>query len=80
MKEKLLNWINLALMVDVFVVFLGFGWFAVAVTGHSLGISLGLDLWYKLWQPVFNPAIAILITGAVLSGVISWIGKRFQPD
>ena len=77
MKDKLLNWLNLILVADVFLVFAGFAWFAIAAFGRSVGIPLGLDLWHKLWQPVFNPAIGILMAGAILSGIISWVSKKF---
>ncbi|BAT51841.1 hypothetical protein NOS3756_07710 [Nostoc sp. NIES-3756] len=77
MKDKLLNWLNLILVADVFLVFLGFGWFVIAVIGEASGINLGLDLWHKLWQPVFNPAIGILMGGALLSGLINWVSKKF---
>jgi uncharacterized membrane protein (DUF106 family) len=76
LKDKLLEWLNLALMIDLFVVLGGFFWFAIAVIGRSLDMPLGLDLWYTLWQPVFNPAIGILILGAIVSGVASWLNKR----
>ncbi|KOP22792.1 hypothetical protein AMR41_29660 [Hapalosiphon sp. MRB220] len=78
MKEKFLSWLNLILVVDVFLVLFGFGWLAIAAIGKASGIPLGLDLWYKLWQPVFNPAIGILMGGAILSGVINWISRKFQ--
>jgi hypothetical protein len=77
MKEKLLNWLNLALVADVFLVLLGFIWFAIALLGEATGINLGLDLWHQLWQPLFNPAIGILMGGALLSGVTSWFSKKF---
>ncbi|WP_414754848.1 hypothetical protein [Anabaena sp. CCY 9910] len=77
MKEKLLNWLNLILVADVFLVLLGFVWFAIAVMGEAIGVNLGLDLWHKLWQPVFNPAIGILMGGAILSGLISWVSRKF---
>lgn len=83
MKEKFLEWLNLALMLDLFLVLLSFFWFAAAVVGRSIGVSLGLDLWYQLWQPVFNPAIGILMAGALLSGIIGWVNKRLasrQPS
>ncbi|AKG24474.1 hypothetical protein [Calothrix sp. 336/3] len=80
MKDKLLNFLNLILVIDVFVVFLGFGWFAIAVFGESTGIPLGLDLWHQLWQPVFNPAIGILMGGAILSGTISWVSRKFNKS
>jgi hypothetical protein len=78
MKDKLLNLLNIVLVADVFLVLISFGWFAVAVIGNSTGIPLGLDLWYKLWEPVFTPAIGILMAGAIISGIISWISRKLQ--
>jgi len=80
MKEKLLQWLNLALMADLFLVLLSFFWFAIALVGRGAGISLGLDLWYKLWEPVFTPAIGLFMAGAILSGVIGWVNKRFNSQ
>jgi hypothetical protein len=80
MKDKILNWINTILVIDFFLVILGFGWFAVAVVGNASGINLGLDLWHKLWQPLFNPAIGLLMGGALLSGITSWISKKFSKN
>lgn len=80
MKEQFLKWLNLALVADFFLVLLAFFWLAIAVAGHALHLPLGLDLWYKLWQPVFTPAIGILIAGALISGVSSWVSKRFKSQ
>lgn len=80
MKDKLLNWLNLILVADVFLVLLSFGWLAIAVFGHSVGVPLGLDLWYKLWQPLFTPAIGVLMGGAILSGLASQISKRLNSN
>ncbi|NJL10238.1 MAG: hypothetical protein HC908_08895 [Calothrix sp. SM1_7_51] len=77
MKEKFLNWLNLILVADFFLVLLGFAWLVVAVIGESAGVNLGLDLWHELWQPLFNPAIGILIAGAIVSGVASWVTRKF---
>lgn len=77
MKDKFLEWLNLFLVADVFLVLFGFFWLAAAVIGNSLHIPLGLELWYKLWNPVFTPAIGILMGGAILSGIISQIKKKF---
>ncbi len=78
MKDKFLNILNWVLVADVFFVFFGFAWFAIAVAGKSAGVPLGLDLWHQLWQPVFNPAIGVLMAGAILSGIISWVSRRFS--
>ncbi len=69
MKDKLLNWLNFILVADVFL-----------VIGDASGINLGLDLWHKLWIPLFNPAIGILMGGALLSGIISWVSKKLTKN
>lgn len=78
MREKLLIWLDRLLVADVFLVIIGFLWFAIAVIGRSMGISLGWEIWYKLWQPVFNPAIGILFLGAFSSWLIKKINKKFS--
>ncbi|ELR99787.1 hypothetical protein [Gloeocapsa sp. PCC 73106] len=78
MKDKLVNWLNRLLVANVFLVMIGFLWFAIALIGRSLGIPLGWELWYKLWLPLFNPAIAILIGGAILNWAIGKIQQRFN--
>jgi hypothetical protein len=80
MKDRLIGWLNQLLVLDVFLVLLSFLWLAIAVIGRSIGVPLGLDLWYRLWEPVFTPAIGILMAGAVLSGLISWVSKRLNPS
>ena len=78
MKEKLLIWLDLLLVADVFLVMIGFFWFAIALIGRSMGIPLGWNLWYKLWQPLFNPAIGILFLGALSSWLIKKINQKFS--
>ncbi|NJK36794.1 MAG: hypothetical protein HC920_02895 [Oscillatoriales cyanobacterium SM2_3_0] len=77
MKEKLLQGLNWVLVADFFLVLFSFFWLAAAVLGRSIKFSLGLDLWYSLWEPLFMPAIGILMAGAILSGIINQISKRF---
>ncbi|MGL5033066.1 MAG: hypothetical protein ACRC6M_04605 [Microcystaceae cyanobacterium] len=79
MKEAFLLWLNRLLVFDVFLVIFAFFWFAIAVIGESTGIPLGYQLWQQLWLPLFNPAIAILITGALLSWLIDKLGQWFTP-
>jgi hypothetical protein len=80
MREKIINWLERILVIDVFVVLLGFFWFAIAIVGRSAGIPLGWEIWYKLWYPVFNPAIAILFLGALLTWLIKKISQSFQSE
>lgn len=78
MKEQFLKGLNFVLMLDLFFVLLSFAWFAIAIIGRAAKFPLGLEVWYKLWDPVMQPAIGILMAGAILSGVSSWIAKRLD--
>lgn len=80
MKDKFVEWLNLALVANTFLILFSFFWLAIAVIGRAFDIPLGLDLWYRLWQPVFTPAIGILMIGAIVSGLISWVRKRFDSN
>ncbi|MEL6496235.1 MAG: hypothetical protein AAFQ41_14100 [Cyanobacteria bacterium J06623_7] len=80
MKEKIVLWLNRFLVIDVFVVLLGFLWFAIAVVGRYLNIPLGFDLWYRLWIPVFNPAIGILFLGALVTWGIGKIAGKLESQ
>ena len=76
MKEQLMGYLNRFLVINVFFVLFSFFWFVIALIGRSFNLSLGFDLWYRLWEPVFTPAIGILMMGAIVSGLISYISKK----
>lgn len=80
MLRTLLDWLNVALVANIFFVLFSFFWFAIALLGRSFNIPLGFDLWYSLWEPVFTPAIGILMAGAILSGIAGWVNKRFRSN
>ncbi|MEL7053584.1 MAG: hypothetical protein AAGM45_17610 [Cyanobacteria bacterium J06588_5] len=77
MKERLTSGLNTLLMIDLFFVLFSFVWFAIALLGRATNINLGFDLWYSLWDPVIMPAIGILMAGALVSGISSWVSKKF---
>ena len=70
------EWLDRLLMLNVLVVFLGAGFFAVAVLAQSQGQNQPMDLFQLLWQPLFTPAISLLIMAAVISGILSWWRRR----
>ena len=72
------RWLDRLLMLDVLVVFLGAGFFGVAVVAQTQGRNQPMDLFQRLWQPLFTPAISLLIMAALLSGIISWWQRRVQ--
>ncbi|NJL85952.1 MAG: hypothetical protein HC886_08190 [Leptolyngbyaceae cyanobacterium SM1_1_3] len=75
MKDRLLNALNWILVANLFFVLFSFFWFAAALIGRSFDVNLGFDLWYSLWEPLFMPAIGILMAGAILSGILSWVSR-----
>lgn len=72
-----MNWLNTALTINLFFVFFSFGWFVLAVAGRAAQVNLGFDLWYSLWDPLFMPSISILMAGAIVSGLVGWVSRRF---
>ncbi len=72
------RWLDRLLMLNVLVVFLGAGFFAVAVVTQSQGNNAPMDLFQQLWQPLFTPAISVLIMAALTSGILSWWQRRVQ--
>ena len=77
LQSRLLSWLNTALMLNLFFVLASFAWFAAALVGRSAHVNLGFDLWYRLWEPVFMPSIGILMAGAIVNGIVSWVMQKF---
>jgi len=76
-QSRLLSWLKTALMLNLFFVLASFAWFAIALVGRSAHVNLGFDVWYSLWDPVFMPSIGILMAGAILNGLVSWVMRKF---
>jgi len=66
------------LVIDVFVVLAGAGWFGLAVVLHLRGVEAPLNLFQQLWEPLFTPAIGLLMAAALLSGALGWWQRRGQ--
>ena len=69
-------WLDRLLVLDVFLVLVGAGWFAAGVIASSQGIEAPLKLFQQLWDPLFTPAIGLLIASALVSGIASWWQRR----
>ena len=69
-------WLDRLLVLDVFLVLAGAGWFAAGVIVSSQGIEAPLKLFQQLWDPLFTPAIGLLIASALVSGIASWWQRR----
>ncbi|WP_338430857.1 hypothetical protein [Synechococcus elongatus] len=80
MLQRLLQGLDRLLVFNVFFVIAALVWFAIALLGRRVDWPLGFDLWMSLWQPLFQPALGLLMVGAILSGVGSWVRRRFFPE
>lgn len=80
LKERVGNLLNTTLMFNLFFVLLSFGWFVIALFGRTINVNLGFDLWYSLWDLLFMPAIGILMAGALISGISSWVSEKFLSE
>ena len=75
------RWLDRVLMVNVLMVFIGAGIFAVAVVRQGQGDDWLMDRVQVLWGPLFAPAISLLIMAALVSGIFSWWQQRvLKPD
>jgi hypothetical protein len=74
--QRLKGLLDLLLVIDVFVVIAGAGWFGLAVLLHSQQIEAPLNLFQQLWEPLFTPAIGLLMAAALLSGALGWWQRR----
>jgi len=76
--QRLKEWLDRLLVIDVFLVIAGALWFAVAVVSHSQGIEAPRTLFQRLWEPLFTPAIGLLMAAAVISGILGWWQRQGQ--
>ncbi|CAK6689773.1 MULTISPECIES: hypothetical protein [unclassified Synechococcus] len=76
--QRLKGALDTVLVIDVFVVLTGAGWFALAVVLHSQEIEAPLRVFQGLWEPLFTPAIGLLMAAALISGALGWWQRRGQ--
>ncbi|MFS8868547.1 hypothetical protein [Synechococcus sp. H65.1] len=76
------RWLDSFLIALALLMFAGFVWFVFSVIAAFFGILLGYKLWLRLWLPLFQPLLGLLVASALLSGVWSWLEKRWSrnPD
>lgn len=78
MLERLQQWLDRLLVLDVFLVIGAALWFGAAVLLHAQGVEAPLQLFQTLWEPLFTPAIGLLMAAALLSGALGWWRRRGQ--
>jgi hypothetical protein len=76
--QRLQQWLDRLLVLDVFLVIAAALWFGAAVVLHAQGVEAPLQLFQRLWEPLFTPAIGLLMAAALLSGALGWWRRRGQ--
>jgi hypothetical protein len=76
--ERLQQWLDRLLVLDVFLVIGAALWFGTAVVLHAQGVEVPLQLFQRLWEPLFTPAIGLLMAAALVSGALGWWRRRGQ--
>ncbi|WP_448380583.1 hypothetical protein [Gloeomargarita sp.] len=77
MLERVRRWLNTLLVLDVFLVLLGFAGLVVALLGRPVWPGLWQG-WLWLWQPLWQPAIGLLILGALVTGGLNVLGRAVR--
>ena len=80
MKDRLIDWLNTALMINLFFVLASFVWFVTALAGQAAKVNLGFDLWYSLWDPLFMPSIGILMAAPLSAASLAGCRVVFLLD
>ncbi len=75
MVERSRRWLNTLLVLDFFLVLLGFLGLGVAVLSRGQWPRLWQG-WLWLWQPLWQPAIGLLMLGALVTGGLNWWQNR----
>jgi len=77
MLERSQGWLNTLLMLNFFLVLVGFVGFGVALLSRDTWPGLW-RAWLWLWQPLWQPAIGLLMLGALVTGALNWWQNRRQ--
>ncbi len=80
MKINIRKIIDNILLVNLFLVILLAIYFIFAVVMQFSGIFIFLNYFQKFWNPLIVPLITILISGALINGIISWLNNKLRPQ
>ncbi len=79
MKTNFRKIIDNILLVNLFLVIFLALYFVFAVVMQFNGIFIFLFYFQKFWNPIIIPLITILISGALINGITSWLKNKLHP-
>ena len=80
MNIKFRKIIDNALLVNFFIVIIFAIYFLFAVIMQLNGVFIFLNYFNKFWNPVIVPLITILIIGALINGISSWLQNKLHSQ
>ena len=75
-KLKLKEIVDNFLLVNLFLVIFSAFFFIFSVIMQLKGNFIFINFLRKYWNPFVVPLITILILGALINGIISWLNQR----
>ena len=75
-QNKFKQIIDNLLIVNLFTVIFFAIFFVFALVMQLRGISIFIDFIQRVWNPLIVPLITILIIGALVNGINSWLRRK----
>ena len=75
-KNNFKQIIDNLLIVNLFIVIFFAIFFVFAIVMQLRGISIFIDFIQRIWNPLIVPLITILIIGALVNGINSWLRRK----
>ena len=76
-QNKLKQIIDNFLLINLFIVIFFAIFFLFAIIMQFNGIFVFIDFIQIVWNPLIVPLITILIVGALVNGINSWLMRRW---
>ena len=75
-QNKFKQIVDNLLIVNLFTVIFFAIFFVFAIVMQLRGISIFIDFIQRIWNPLIVPLITILIIGALVNGINSWLRRK----
>ena len=79
-QNKLKQIIDNLLLINLFIVIFFAIFFIFAIIMQLNGIFVFINFIQIVWNPLIVPLITILIIGALVNGINSWLRRRLLPQ
>ena len=75
-QNRLQQIVDNFLLINLFVVIFFAIFFVFAIIMQFNGIFIFIDFIQRVWNPLIVPLITILIIGALVNGINSWLRRK----